>query len=625
MGMDASKGRARPLPAPSTDAATHNRELLVGRVRQALEQGARERSALAGADAPAAAVARWQAGLRSALRRASAPLPPLDRTPPATTEGTRLVRRGYTIVPLRIASRPGLTVPAHLYLPEDADAPVPGVLIACGHAHEGKAYPWYQQAGALCARSGLAALVFDPLDQGERWQDPRDDGAPRTWGTRAHNLSGAKALLLGWSQTGLEAWDSMRALDALAARPEVDAARLGVMGNSGGGTQAAQLFALDDRVRAAAPSCYLTSHGLLAGGIGPQDAEQWQPGMLALGFDHADYLAARAPAPALICAVERDFFPIEGTRSALAAARGVYGLLGAADAVDLVTADETHGWHPELQIASVRWMARHLADREVTPAWTDQVPMTPEEAQVAPEGRVLALPGERSIHEVLGEEAGHLAEARRALPRGERLAAARALAGIREEHERPSARFEPEGPEQSDGTVRGWVVLSDGMRLPATRRPRPDRPARLLFGSGAHTTGLEGAPGDEDLLAVDPLAFGDAAPREGGWYGAFGTSARDAAWLYQLGETLVGRHAEQLLAAAALLAQPPAVEARGLAAVGAAHALGLEPERFAAGGHRVTPSRWHDLFESTAIEGWFAFLVPGALASYDLDELLRPS
>ena len=147
----------------------------------------------------------------------------------------------------------------------------------------------------------------------------------------------------------------------------------------------------------------------------------------------------------------------------------------------------------------------------------------------------------------------------------------------------------------------------------------------MLFGNGAHTTGLEGAPDDEDLLAVDPLAFGDAAPREGGWYGAFGASARDAAWLYQLGETLVGRHAEQLLAAATLLAQPPAVEARGLAAVGAAHALGLEPARFAAGGHRVTPGRWHDLFESTAIEGWFAFLVPGALASYDLDELLRPS
>ena len=92
-----------------------------------------------------------------------------------------------------------------------------------------------------------------------------------------------------------------------------------------------------------------------------------------------------------------------------------------------------------------------------------------------------------------------------------------------------------------------------------------------------------------------------------------------------MGETLVGRHAEHLLAAATLLAQPPAVEARGLAAVGAAHALGLEPERFAAGGHRVSTGRWHDLFERTAIEGWFAFVVPGALASYDLDDLLPPA
>lgn len=613
------------MPSTPFDPAAHNRALLVARVREALERGARQRPGPTGEGLAEGAVARWQADQLSALRRASAPLPPLDREPPVTATGPTLQREGYSIVPLRIASRPGLTIPAHLYLPEPRQGAVPGVLIACGHAHEGKAYPWYQQAGALCARSGLAALVFDPLDQGERWQDPREDGAPRTWGTRAHNLSGAKALLLGWSQSGLEAWDSMRALDALAARPEVDAARLGVMGNSGGGTQSAQLFALDDRVRAAAPSCYITSHGLLAGGIGPQDAEQWQPGMLAHGFDHADYLAVRAPAPALICAVERDFFPIEGTRSALTAARGVYGALGAAESVDLVTTDETHGWHPALQLASVRWMARHLAGREVVPTWTEEVPMTPEEARVVPGGRVLQLPGERSIHAVLGEEAAHLADARRALPREERLAAARSLAGVRTQGQRPSARFEPEGPEQSDGTVRGWVVLSNGMWLPATRRGRAGRPARLLFGVGAHTTGLAGAPDDEDLLAVDPLAFGDAAPREGGWYGAFGSSARDAAWLYQLSETLVGHHAEQLLAAAALLPTPPAVEAHGLAAVGAAHALGLEPERFAAEGHRVTPGRWRDLFESTAIEGWFAFVVPGALASYDLDDLLPPA
>jgi dienelactone hydrolase len=600
------------------EAARHNRGLVVARVRAALARGTRRREAL---ESPAQ-VRSWQEEQRAFLRRASAPMPPLDRAAPEVREGADLERKGYTITPLLIASRPGIWISAHLYLPAGLASPVPGVLIACGHSEEGKGYAPYQQAGALCATSGLAALVFDPLDQGERGQDLDESGRRRTWGTRAHNLSGAKALLVGWSQTGLEAWDAARALDALAARPEVDASRLGVMGNSGGGTQAAQLFALDERLGAAAPSCYLTSHGHLAGGIGPQDAEQWQPGALRAGLDHADYLALRAPAPALICGVERDFFPIAGTREALAAARRVYRLMGAEEAVDLVTVEETHGWHPPLQVASVRWMARHLAGREVEPRWTAEVPMTPDEAGVAL-GGVLALEGARSVHELLREEAEHLASARSGLSRTQLLEAARALAGVRPEGERPAARFEPSQPTGADGGQPGWIVLEDGMRLPAARRARPGRPAVVHLGRGAHTRGFEGLPEDEDQLLVDPLAFADAAPDEGSWYGAFGSSARDAAWLYQLGETLVGVHAEQLLAAAALLPGRPAVVAHGLAQVGACHALALEPERLDAAGSRVRPGTWRALFETNAIEGWFAFVVPGALASYDLDELVQ--
>jgi hypothetical protein len=63
--------------------------------------------------------------------------------------------------------------------------------------------------------------------------------------------------------------------------------------------------------------------------------------------------------------------------------------------------------------------------------------------------------------------------------------------------------------------------------------------------------------------------------------------------------------------------------AHGLAQVGACHALALEPERLDAAGSRVRPGTWRALFETNAIEGWFAFVVPGALASYDLDELVQ--
>ena len=58
----------------------------------------------------------------------------------------------------------------------------------------------------------------------------------------------------------------------------------------------------DDRVKAASPSCYITSFTRLIETIGVQDAEQNVFGQLAFGMDHADYLMARAPTPVLLCA-----------------------------------------------------------------------------------------------------------------------------------------------------------------------------------------------------------------------------------------------------------------------------------------------------------------------------------
>ena len=54
-------------------------------------------------------------------------------------------------------------------------------------------------------------------------------------------------------------------------------------------------MALDSRIKAAAPSCYLTSLERLFATIGPQDAEQNIPGQVAFGLDHADYVTMLAP------------------------------------------------------------------------------------------------------------------------------------------------------------------------------------------------------------------------------------------------------------------------------------------------------------------------------------------
>src|SRR5205085_9343686 len=111
--------------------------------------------------------------------------------------------------------------------------------------------------------------------------------------TTEHTMAGIGALLVGRGAATYRIWDGIRSLDYLAGRPEIDPARHGCTGNSGGGTLTAYLMALDDRIAVAAPSCYITSLERLFATIGPQDAEQNITGQVAFGMEHADYVTLR--------------------------------------------------------------------------------------------------------------------------------------------------------------------------------------------------------------------------------------------------------------------------------------------------------------------------------------------
>src|SRR3712207_9278492 len=64
-------------------------------------------------------------------------------------------------------------------------------------------------------------------------------------------------MMLGRSLLGRRVWDTLRAIDYLQTRPEVDAERIGIMGISGGGMVTLFASALDERLRAAVISGYL--------------------------------------------------------------------------------------------------------------------------------------------------------------------------------------------------------------------------------------------------------------------------------------------------------------------------------------------------------------------------------
>ncbi|HEV2400719.1 MAG TPA: acetylxylan esterase [Candidatus Sulfotelmatobacter sp.] len=165
-------------------------------------------------------------------------------------------------------------VPAILLIPKKRAEKAPGLLFI--HWHAGmydlgkeelirgvEAQPAY---APVLAEKGIATLAIDSWCFGERKHEKDGGEGEQT----------AFKLMLWRGQVlyGMMMFDEFRAMDYLAARPEVDATRLGAFGMSMGSTKAWWLAALDPRVKVCMDVCCLTdyeelirTHGLKEHGI----------------------------------------------------------------------------------------------------------------------------------------------------------------------------------------------------------------------------------------------------------------------------------------------------------------------------------------------------------------------
>src|SRR5690554_4965036 len=175
---------------------------------------------------------------------------------------------------LYFESRPGYYVTAIFCYPENRTEPLPAILFCSGHAAEGFRSTTYQTMIFNYAKKGFAVLAFDPIGQGERIRYLDESGKPRLGSTIEHSYPGSQSFLAGISPANFFIWDGIRAVDYLMTREEVDPQRIGITGRSGGGTQTAYIAAMDERIHAAAPECYITTFDKLLKSKGPQDAEQ---------------------------------------------------------------------------------------------------------------------------------------------------------------------------------------------------------------------------------------------------------------------------------------------------------------------------------------------------------------
>jgi len=581
----------------------------------------------------------YQQRMREFFLRQIGPLParqPLNAQVVGTLDGD-----GFRAEKVIYESQPRHHVTAVLYLPEGTP-PFPGVLIACGHSKNGKAADYNQRMGILLAKNGLAALCYDPIGQGERSQILLPDHKPKHGSTTEHSLVGVGAIPLGWNTATHRIYDGMRSIDYLASRPEIDAARIGCTGCSGGGTMTSYLMVLDDRVACAAPACFVTTQELVVEKLGPQDAEQNICGQIAFGMEQTDYVLMRAPKPTLICSTTHDFFDIQGSWDTLRQAKRFYARLGFPERVDLVEDDSDHGVTKLNRGTLTHWMQRWLLGKDAHVVEPDFPLFTDAQLTCTPDGQVLLLPNEKSIFDFQAERADELQQQRRAY-----WAAAKPEDARRAIRERAAIRALADLPVptvKSAGSTRQGELQIE--RLVFEVEPRLLVPA-LLFTPAAPNGDLclylHGNGKDQDAGANGPIAQLAAQGKTvlavdlpGMGETTAGTDALLGDWkqaflAYLLAKPYVAIRAESILQCARHYATMTAdkaprrvqVVAIGASGVPALHAAALEPQLFASVVIRQSIPSWDLVVRTPEAKNQLVNVVHGALALYDLPNLVQ--
>lgn len=267
---------------------------------------------------------------RQALYRLLGDLPDRDRPVGAHLVG-REERAGYVLEKLVLDLNGTEAVPASFVRPREATGRVPVVLYH--HAHGGDyalgkdellagraalQAPPYAEA---LTRRGWAALAIDHWLFGERRG-------------RAESELFKEMLWQGRVLWGQMVYDSLRAIDYLATRADVDPGRLATLGLSMGSTMAWWVAALDERVTVCVDLCCLTDFQALieARGLDGHGLYYYVPGLLKQ-FDTAGINALIAPRPHLSLAGVHDrLTPPAGLDRVDAALKRVYAELGAPEA-----------------------------------------------------------------------------------------------------------------------------------------------------------------------------------------------------------------------------------------------------------------------------------------------------
>lgn len=247
-------------------------------------------------------------------------------------EGGSLDRDGYRLTRTYWQTIRGYWAGGWLYRPTGRDGKRAAVLCPHGHWQDGARHPVVQARCMTLAKNGYVVLAVDSVHV---YDDP-----------------------IGLVPLSLMTWNNLRGLELLRSLPEVDAARIGCTGASGGGQQTFYLTGLESGLAAAAPAVMVCHFDEILLSSGVHCACNFTPGLMTFA-DEPELSAAFAPKPQLFLSVTGDWthaFPRRGFPEI----RDIYALFGADARVTSQQWQSEHDYNRSMRNVMYAFFAREL-------------------------------------------------------------------------------------------------------------------------------------------------------------------------------------------------------------------------------------------------------------------------
>ncbi|MCL4401751.1 MAG: hypothetical protein M1436_03670 [Acidobacteria bacterium] len=295
-------------------------------------------------------LAEWETRktyLRKQILSAAGLLPMPEKTPLHPQIFRRIENKDYSIETVLLETMPGYYLGGNLYRPAGRKGKFPAIASPHGHWIYGRLENSVTGSiPARCinlARQGFVVFAYDMVGYNDTIQTPHAFGGPREQ-------------LWSFGPLGLQLWNSIRVVDFLQSLPDVDPARIGATGASGGGTQTFLLTAVDDRVVFSAPVNMISA--IMQGGSPCENA----PG-LRIGTFNVEIGAMMAPRPMLMVAATGDWTR-NTPREEFPAVQSIYRLYGKQDELEMVQIDAPHNYNQQSREAVYAFFGKRINGRK---------------------------------------------------------------------------------------------------------------------------------------------------------------------------------------------------------------------------------------------------------------------